>query len=66
MVDLNTGKPWEKVQFIALGKDTSAFEAILHESFAMATLQAIYFPVLIILTIFHVTTYSVIIIIVIY
>jgi chaperone BCS1 len=36
MVDLQTGKPWEKVQFIGLGKDTTAFESILAEAHDMA------------------------------
>lgn len=37
MVDLNTGKPWEKVQFMAFGTDTSPFEDILDEAFQMAS-----------------------------
>jgi chaperone BCS1 len=37
MMDLNTGKPWEKVQFIGIGRDTSIFEHILRESFEMAS-----------------------------
>jgi chaperone BCS1 len=37
MMDLNTGKPWEKVQFIGIGRDTSIFEHILRESFELAS-----------------------------
>ena len=37
MMDLNTGKPWEKVQFIGIGRDTSIFEHILRESYEMAS-----------------------------
>ena len=36
MVDFQTGKPWEKVQFIGLGKDTTAFENMLAEAHSMA------------------------------
>lgn len=39
MVDLNTGKPWEKVQFMAFGSDPAPLEAILTESYQMATQQ---------------------------
>ncbi len=39
MVDLNTGKPWEKVQFMAIGRDTSAFECILNDAYALASIQ---------------------------
>jgi chaperone BCS1 len=39
MVDLNTGKPWEKVQFIGFGQDTTQFEGILQEAFEMAKQQ---------------------------
>jgi chaperone BCS1 len=39
MMDLNTGKPWEKVQFMAIGSDTASLEAILAESYQMATHQ---------------------------
>jgi len=36
MLDLQSGKPWEKVQFIGLGNDTNAFESILAEAHDMA------------------------------
>jgi len=39
MLDLNTGKPWEKVIFTAFGKNTHAFESILHESLILASLK---------------------------
>lgn len=37
MVDLNTGKPWEKVQFVGLGRNTETFEQILHDAYEMAS-----------------------------
>lgn len=39
MVDLNTGKPWEKVQFTALGSNTERFESILQEAYELASYQ---------------------------
>jgi chaperone BCS1 len=39
MVDLNTGKPWEKIQFLAFGRDPTPFEAILYEAYHMASLR---------------------------
>lgn len=36
MVDLNTGKPWEKIEFMAIGKDTEVFQSILNESHELA------------------------------
>lgn len=39
MMDLNTGKPWEKVQFVGFGRDTSIFDQILQESFELASAQ---------------------------
>ena len=39
MLDLNTGKPWEKIQFIGLGRSTQIFEDILNEAHDMATRQ---------------------------
>jgi chaperone BCS1 len=39
MVDLNTGKPWEKIQFLSFGRSTKAFESILEESYKLATVQ---------------------------
>jgi mitochondrial chaperone BCS1 len=39
MVDLNTGKPWEKVQFMGIGRNTEIFESILQEAYDMATRQ---------------------------
>lgn len=38
-VDLNTGKPWEKVQLMAFGRDPSPLQAILEESYKLATTQ---------------------------
>ena len=37
MMDLNTGKPWEKVQFIGIGRNTRVFEHILKESYELAS-----------------------------
>jgi chaperone BCS1 len=37
MLDLNTGKPWEKIQFTAIGRDTKPFEKILLESFLLVS-----------------------------
>ncbi len=39
MVDLNTGKPWEKVQFIGIGRNTAVFRDILEEAFVLANTQ---------------------------
>ncbi len=36
MMDLNTGKPWEKVEFTALGQDTTIFENLLNEAHELA------------------------------
>jgi chaperone BCS1 len=39
MVDLNSGKPWEKVQFIGFGRDTTVFNALLEEAITLANTQ---------------------------
>ena len=39
MLDLNNGKPWEKVQFVGIGRDTKVFESLLWEAFEEATAQ---------------------------
>jgi chaperone BCS1 len=39
MVDLNSGKPWEKIQFTSYGRSTKFFEEILAESFDMCMKQ---------------------------
>lgn len=39
MVDLNSGKPWEKVQFIGFGRDTTVFNALLEEAIVLANTQ---------------------------
>ena len=39
MVDLNTGKPWEKVVFLSLGRSTLLFESILREAYDNASQQ---------------------------
>lgn len=37
MLDLNSGKPWEKIQIFGFGRNTAIFDQILRESFDMAT-----------------------------
>jgi mitochondrial chaperone BCS1 len=37
MLDLNTGKPWEKIQIFGLGRNAAIFEQILEEAHEMAT-----------------------------
>lgn len=39
MVDLNSGKPWEKVQFTGVGRSTEVFEEILKEAYELATMK---------------------------
>ena len=39
MVDLNTGKPWEKVVMMTLGNNTKLFEDILLEAYQYASQQ---------------------------
>lgn len=39
MVDLNSGKPWEKVLFTAFGRNPSVFSAILDDAYALSALQ---------------------------
>lgn len=39
MMDLNSGKPWEKVQFIGIGRNTDIFKQMIHEAFELATAQ---------------------------
>jgi chaperone BCS1 len=36
MMDLNSGKPWEKVEFTAVGRNTGIFESILAEAYDQA------------------------------
>jgi chaperone BCS1 len=39
MVDLNTGKPWEKILFLGIGRNTQLFESILNEAYENASRQ---------------------------
>jgi chaperone BCS1 len=39
MLDLNSGKPWEKIQFIGIGRNTDVFTDLIHEAFELATAQ---------------------------
>lgn len=39
MVDFNSGKPWEKVQFTGFGRNTKIFQNILQEAYELATIQ---------------------------
>lgn len=39
MMDLNSGKPWEKILFLSVGSDTSVFESILSEAYESASRQ---------------------------
>ncbi|CAM9387081.1 unnamed protein product, partial [Ectocarpus fasciculatus] len=39
MLDLNNGKPWEKVQFVGIGRNTDVFADLIHEAFELATAQ---------------------------
>lgn len=39
MLDLNSGKPWEKIQFTSFGRSTTVFESILLEAFELCTKQ---------------------------
>lgn len=39
MVDLNSGKPWEKLVFTSYGRSTTEFDMLLQESFQMAMQQ---------------------------
>lgn len=41
MVDLNSGKPWEKVVFTSYGRDVSIFHAILQDAYQLATTQEV-------------------------
>lgn len=36
MVDLNTGKPWEKVLFTSYGRSTTVFDKMLEEAYALS------------------------------
>ena len=37
MVDLNSGKPWEKVLFTTIGKNTAIFDRILQDAYELAS-----------------------------
>eukprot|EP01031_Cornospumella_fuschlensis_P041486 gene41486-50626_t len=39
MVDLNSGKPWEKVQFTTFGRNPAVFSRILHEAYQLSAVQ---------------------------
>jgi chaperone BCS1 len=39
MVDLNSGKPWEKVLFTTFGKNTSVFDRMLKDAYDLSTTQ---------------------------
>lgn len=39
MVDLNSGKPWEKVVFTSFGRNVSVFQDLLHEAYGLTALQ---------------------------
>jgi mitochondrial chaperone BCS1 len=38
-LDFNTGKPWEKVQFTYLGRNTKLFESILSEAYELSAMK---------------------------
>jgi len=38
-LDFNTGKPWEKVQFTYVGRDTSVFDSILRDAYELSAVK---------------------------
>lgn len=38
-LDFNTGKPWEKIQFTFIGKNTRLFENILNDAYELSALK---------------------------
>ncbi len=37
MLDLNSGKPWEKIQFVGIGRNTDTFRLLIEDAFLLAT-----------------------------